>query len=180
MAIDLAPIAEALELPDGVELTEDNLVALVVTALKNAKGEKPAEKPPEEKPPVGDKPAEKPPMAASNNPMLQSLVRDNRRMKLDQLAREGRLTKPARDLIEKEYLTDQAISLSLNGTDDGFDKAMAIIAANPPCVPVKGEKTGVQATSTVALSHNADTGRGKSSLVADAERRAEQAKNRRR
>lgn len=176
MAFDWSPIAEALELPDDIELNDDNAAAVIVMAIQNLKGQKPEKKPeekPAEKPPV-DKPEEKP-LAASANPVMQGLLRDNRKMKLDQLQREGRLTKAARDLIEKEYLSESAVALSLGGGNDGFDRTMEVLQANPPCVPLK-EKTGAQ---TIALSHHAKTDAKDNPLLADAERRAAAAKNRR-
>jgi hypothetical protein len=179
MAIDWAPIQDALDLPEGVELTDDNAVELILVAIQNMKGDKPPEKKPPEPPkadaagdapPKADSPA-KPPIAAS----FVNMLRDNRAMKLDRLVAEGKLTPVARKEIEKAHLTDGAISLSLGGVDDGFDRLCIVLSANAPCVPLK-ERTGAQ---TVALSHSHNPGTATNPLLADAQRRSEERAKRR-
>jgi hypothetical protein len=176
MAFDWTPIQELLDLPEGTELTDETAVTVLtmaIDALKKAAGEKPAEKKPDETP-APDKKPDPVPLSAS----FVGILRDNRRMKLDALQQAGKLTKAARDKLEKQYLGDEALSLSLSSQTggDGFDQMVEVLSANDRCVPLI-EKTGRQ---VVVLSNNGAGGGEESPLVKDAKRRAEEAKKKRR
>lgn len=190
MAIDWSAIQTALDLPEGVELTDANAVEVILTAIAAMKAKPGEEKKPDEK--AGDKPGEKPgekpagtPPAATPpapKPIAASFVRmlkDNRSLKLDRLMAEGKLVKAARDKIEKEHLSDGSLALSLESENGevAFDSLIATLSALPPCVPLK-ERTGAQ---VLALSNpgGANEDDKKGSVVKAMEARVKAAEARR-
>lgn len=87
----------------------------------------------------GEGDGEATPVAASNDPMLLSLLRDNRKMKIDRLVADRKIT-PARAKGLKDKFTGKAISLS----NDAFDALYEELEANDPLVALSAESSGPQ------------------------------------
>lgn len=129
-----------VNLPEGAD---DAAVeeALVGAYKKTSKKLKAAKTPPKEE--------DETPVAAS----MVGLMRDNRGMKLDQLVREGRITKVVRDDLAKQFISDAALTASLKGGDDAFDSVIASLAKNEPVVR-PGEKTPMQMSQVLDKDKN--------------------------
>jgi hypothetical protein len=150
--MDLAKIQESLgEYLNGQELTEEAAEALIVMAIENMKqriadlsGEPKEEAPPAEaaEPPAPDE-------------ELVSLSAENRQMKLAKLVEEHNISPAVRKALEKEFIGENNVALSLSlqhGTADRFDKVLAILKENN--IVALGEKTGGQ---TVKLTRSIET-----------------------
>lgn len=110
--------------------------------------------------PSGDTPTKDTAVAASTkpDPMLLSLVRDNRSMKIDSLVAACKLT-PARAKELKAKYTGETISLS----NEVFDEIVNEIQSREPIVALSGETSGSQHTpsSESSLVKNALARSGK-------------------
>lgn len=96
------------------------------------------------------------------DPMLLSVVKDNRSMKLDGLVTAGVITPATKKGLEKLYMEDESLTLSLSKGGDHFDALVKILVENKP-VPL-GETSGRQ---TLGLSQSGE----KNLLMADIEKR---------
>jgi hypothetical protein len=95
-----------------------------------------------------------------------SMAKKSRSIELDRLVEKGKITPAVRKDLEAQYLTDDALALSLsNDGVDGFDALVVALDKND--ASVLKEKTGPQ---TVALSNTRLD--PKNPLIADAEARA--------
>lgn len=94
-------------------------------------------------------------LAMSRNPQFVGMLRDNRRMRIEKLAtgESARITPAVRKHLEDTYCKDDKLSLSLLGTDDGFDGVMATLELNEPVFRT-GSRTGIQSPDQIALSHS--------------------------
>jgi hypothetical protein len=113
-------------------------------------------------------------LSQTPDPMMVSLLADNRRMKLAARVAAGKLTPAQADLLTKQYIGDggAAISLSMSkGVDDGFDALLGVF--DQAVGTTLGERTGGQ---TIGLSLGNPNNGGKNPLVANAEARAAKAK----
>lgn len=105
--------------------------------------------------------------------MELELAGENRALKLAKLVDEAKITPAAAAKIKARWVDATALKLSLsrNGTDDGFKELVDALADNDPVS--LGEKSGMQ---VVSLSWDHAKGGAESPLVANAKRRAEAAK----
>jgi len=93
-------------------------------------------------------------VAASNDPVVQQLIRDNRTMKVDSLLAARKIT-PAQAKTFKSQFVDVL--------GEGFDAAYAVALSNEPIASI----TGTERSGSQKRSGGKETG-----LVADAKRRA--------
>jgi len=101
--------------------------------------------------------------------LLLKLAHENRAGKLDQLVVAARITPAVRDKLVAAFIGDKSTALRLSleqGTPDKFDELVLALSENDP-VKLK-EQTAAQ---TLKLSQDIDDP-SKSSIVADAEKRA--------
>lgn len=120
----------------------------------------------------GEGGGEEPPAVAAG---FLRVLRDNRKMKLDSAVQRGLLTPAARKKIEDAHCTDKALALSANSDADPFDSIMDTLEANGAVLSFR-EKSGPQGAPLRDPSKKPE----KTSVEADAERRAEEAAKRRR
>lgn len=107
------------------------------------------------------------------DPQLVSLSSDNRKMKLEGLVAAGRITPAVLAKLSKLYVDHIPVALSLsNGTANQFDLVFEALKENDPVV--LKEMTGKQVT--LSALDNPVEGDKPNMLVADAERRAKEAK----
>lgn len=108
------------------------------------------------------------------DPELLRLSRENHGMRLDTLVATGRITPAVRDKLKGVFIGDDGAALKLSlssGTSGQFGLVLDALTDNDP---VKlGEQTRAQ---TLSLSGGLGDNTANSSLVADAERRAKEAK----
>lgn len=174
MKMSLATLAEKLGIPVA-DQDEAHLEAQILMAYSGMKEKLAKLEGDQAAPEGGDAPADKPkgdapPIAAG----FVNLLRKNRTMELDSLQHAGLLTPAARKTIEASYLTEKSLTLSLSstdGADDGFDGLVKTLRENGRVI-LLGEKSRAQAMTMSGKD-------GTTVLVADAKRRAEQAKARR-
>ncbi len=102
------------------------------------------------------------------DPTMMDLVRDNRNMRLANLVQAGRITPAVKGEIEKAFLAEPELKLSLQRADRTFDKVCEILMKNDP-VELR-EISGPQAVALGRHEGESDV------LVKDAERRAKDAK----
>lgn len=116
------------------------------------------------------------------NPMLVRLMAENRQIKIDGLVKGGKINPAvAKDLAE-QFIGKEgaAVSLALSQGSDGSDFNL-MIAAFEKNQPIKaGEKTGAQAGKDDVTLSDASKGGGEkpNPLIADADRRRKEAKER--
>jgi len=116
---------------------------------------------------------------STKRPVLASLgnaVRKSRELTLSDLVRGGHITKAAKDELAKTWLSEEAIALSLSedsaeAAGAGFEGLVAALKMNKAIN--MGERSGPQTMSLAMLDAAADGQQSKSSLSANAERRAE-------
>jgi len=102
---------------------------------------------------------------------LVNMAKDLRNTKLDRLVEQGRITPAVCDKLKLQFTSDDALQLSLaseDGKDDAFDNVFAALSLNEPLE--LGEKTGAQGGDVGELLKAE-----KNPLIADAERRAQEA-----
>lgn len=100
------------------------------------------------------------------DPMLITLAKDNRTIKLGALVSAAKITPAVKDKLLSVFATDESLKLSLGKGVDNFDKVVAALAENDP---VKlGEQSGKQA---IILSQNRSDEQ-ENVLLKDAENRA--------
>lgn len=107
------------------------------------------------------------------NPMLLSLMGENRRMKINALAsgeKPSITPAVAKELIGL-YADGDGLMLSLSSSPDQFDKLLAVLEKNSALVGLRQEKTGAQVLQLSMTSDTADK-----SLVASADKAATSAK----
>lgn len=187
--MDLLAVAQALGVPQPEMMQPDQLAAAVDAAIKAittenqqlkqqaAMGARPPVAPmpggPAAPPQMGMAPGIPQHLAAS----FTNMMKENRIAKLDQLVNTGCLDKAARDELEKQFCSDEALTLALSHVDSGnTDKVFeGVIAALTKNVAVSfKEKSGGQA---LALAHPSQMQKKKpqeSKLVENAEKRAKE------
>lgn len=109
------------------------------------------------------------------DPVTVGLLADNRKLKLEALVLAAKITPAVRDELAKDWADKEAVTLELSRDGAGidvFDRFLNAIAKNDP-VKLK-EQTGPQANAE--LSRNTNDSK-KNPLVADAEKRAKEAKD---
>lgn len=81
-----------------------------------------------------------------HNPQLVKLLADNRRLKIEQLVRDGKISPAVRDKMIARFIGDKnaAVELALSRSDDGsdFDAMIEAFTINQPLR--RGEQTGGQ------------------------------------
>ena len=121
-------------------------------------------------PPADPKPADKPPVKIAAG--FLSMARDNRTLKLDALVKAGNITPATRDKLAAQYVTDDALTLSLSseeGDADGFDTMVAALGENDPVQ--LAEQSGPQLDGeALTLSEVGDP--KKNPMLAEAQARA--------
>lgn len=100
------------------------------------------------------------------DPILIRLSAENRANRLNRLVEMGKITPAVRDEIEKKYVTEKALAVSLSlGGDDGFDNIVDLFDKND--VVELTEKTSAQ---VLVLGDNLKA--GKNPLIEDAKARS--------
>lgn len=143
----LKQLAEMLGIQIADDMTDEQITAeigKVVKSLQDAMKPKPK---PEEKPEGGQSTTPTPtPTPAPISAGLLSMARENRDRKLDDLARDGKITKKVADSLKKQFCTDDALALSLStqsdDSSDQFDSVIASLSMNESFV--KPEATSSQ------------------------------------
>lgn len=151
MADDKTTLAKLKELlgKDAEKLGDDDVLEAVAKRLKTASDRGTLEKEIAElKRKLENKTKEVETLALSTqrtppDPVVLGLVRDNSRMKLDQLVQAGRLSPKAREVAEDRYLSDAALTLSLAGSGKPLEDLIEVLKINEPVA--LGERTGPQA-----------------------------------
>jgi len=115
-------------------------------------------------------------LAGEPQRLLVRLATENRSMKLNALAAEGRITPAQRDKLVKDWATPEAVTLTLSAGRDGedFERLLEVLRLAEPVVRM-GEKTGPQ---TVALSDSRKSTQPENPVVANAEARAQRFQDR--
>ena len=171
LAMDFERFGEALGIAE--ELTDENAEELIMAKIVMLREQRDMAK--EEvaklqaeiaKSAGGDEPTSD--EIAASNATLFGLQKDNRKMKIDHLVERGNITPAVAKKLIETYTSNDALALSMNGSDS-FDSVLSAMAENDPVV--LKEKTGAQSTLTLAKTTvNED---GDNVLVADAKKRAE-------
>lgn len=145
--MDWTKIREALGIE--AELTDDNAEALIlqaIEALKHPVIQEPVAPPPPPAPVAAPAPEPAPAVAASANasgdPVLLSLVADNRRGKLDALVAAERITPALKEKLAVKYCDPSTLALALSRGGDGFETLVEVMASLAPMN--LGERTGAQ------------------------------------
>lgn len=100
------------------------------------------------------------------DPILIRLSAENRANRLNRLVEMGKITPVVRNEIEKKYVTEKALAVSLSrGGDDGFDNIVDLFDKND--VVELTEKTSAQ---VLVLGDNLKA--GKNPLIEDAKARS--------
>jgi len=133
---------------------------------------KPGVPPAQRKPPMGQPATSKTPQVALSQNIVETL-KNARKVQLDHLLAERKVTPAVYKRLSDRYLTDVALQMS-NEYDDGFNDVVADYEANEPINSGKG-KTGIQG-KTLALSKDGDDDLNDNPLIRDAEKRAKAAR----
>lgn len=130
-----------LKVPDGA--TDSEISAMIASAFAAAK--KPAAGP-EKKPPMKVAAGTSDPLlvdSAPADPLVVSLARDNRKMKIEHLVLSNKLTSAeGKDLISR-WCDAEAISLSTE-SNQAFESIVSTFSSRAPIVALSGEGTGAQ------------------------------------
>lgn len=195
MASALLPLAQKLGVPNAETLDDVAIEAQIMSVFQTMKGEldqlkgdgapadpnadpanpaNPAQPPgPPKVPAVGGpkQPVIPKAMAAS----FTRILKDNRTGKLDDLVRNGNITKATRDELAKQYINDDVLALSLSDeTNEGdFDNLIAALRNNKAVE--YNPKTGRQISGAMALSNPGSMKAEDNALMRDVERRRAEA-----
>lgn len=105
------------------------------------------------------------------DPTLLNLASENREMKILELTRDAHITPAVADKLRATFIgkDNEVLALSLKAGGDQFDQVVSALKDNDPVV--LKEQSGAQ-----VLELSRDTDKGKNPLLADADARAEAAK----
>jgi hypothetical protein len=175
MKIDLSKLQEGLGLSESTQLTEENVVDVLLShnteltkvrdglqeKLKASEASLSTVRAEIERLTA---PADKP------NPVMVGLSLDNRKTKLDMLVKDGKLSPAARKQAEGLFCTEEAVSLSLTAdpTQKTFNDFVALLSLNE-IVDMQQHTAG----QVVGLSHTQLSQSGNPGLMADMKARAE-------
>lgn len=154
----LKTICAALGLEVPADATEETLVTLITDKFKTLQEELDAAKTGASKEGEPNPDDNKEAIAASNNPLMLSLLADNRAMKVDKLVSERRITPAQAKSLKATYVEKVA-------PNDGFDGVYNLALSNEPI-------RGLEGTSATGSQSSSGTKKQKSAIVADAEARA--------
>lgn len=132
----LKELAVSLGLEPKEDADDAAIAAMIKSAFTDAK--KPKEE--ESKLPVvaGDTPVKQ----KITDPLMISLARDNREMKIDSLVLSHKLTAAEGAELKKTYASE-ALSLSAE-SNQAFDMVMKTLGSRDPIIALSGEQTGAQ------------------------------------
>lgn len=142
--MNMKSLAKALNLSVKDDATDEQISEQIVSAFKAAT------KPADTKP-ADDK--KKPAVAASQDgivkpdPVMISLARDNRDMKIDKLVSQCKITSAAGKDLKAKWVEGDALSLSAE-SNSAFDSIMSTLNSLEPIVALSGEQTGAQKAKT--------------------------------
>ncbi len=182
----MVPLAQQLGIQNADQKDDAALTAEIVASFSSlvdkvkkleGAGQQPPQVPGQPPGMPGAPPVAGPPKMQLSAPLL-SMFRDNRQNKIDNLVRNGNITKATRDKLIEEYCNDEALALafdSVEATASDVKLDGLVMALSLNSIPVaQGERSGAQA-GVMAMSLSNPTKNGvENPLVANAEARAKE------